>query len=255
MTDIESASPIAASPRIWGAWTTIAWALLVHFLMILIQAVVAFIFIAAMAQGKQSPDRILQIARSLAGDGLYLSVATLTTLLICGPVIIGIVKLKRGSILKDYLGLVAPNWSQVIRWAALTIGFCVAFDLASLSVRRPIVPEFMTTVYASMESRWILWLTLLVAAPLFEELFFRGFLLKGLSESRLRWSGAVFVSSALWTLNHIQYDYYGMLFVFGLGVVLGVARIKTGSIWLTILLHSLVNFAATLEAAVKHHQT
>ena len=103
--------------------------------------------------------------------------------------------------------------------------------------------------YASIGSPWILWLAVIVAAPLFEELFFRGFIIKGLAESRVRWPGAVVISSGLWSLIHLQYNSYELVFVFVLGLILGVARVKTGSTLLTFLLHSLVNLAAMSEVA------
>jgi hypothetical protein len=218
--------------------------------MVVTQVVVLIVFIAPVATGRESPDRILQITRSLSKSGLFLSVATFCTTLICSAAIIGIVKLKRSSKLKDYLGLIRPNGSQLIRWAVVTMVFCVTFDLITVLLKRPMVPEFMTKAYASIGSPWILWLAVIVAAPLFEELFFRGFVIKGLAESRLRWPGAVLISSGLWSLIHLQYRGYELVFVFLLGVILGVARVKTGSTLLTFLLHSLVNLAATIEVAV-----
>ena len=249
MTEIESAPGLPPS-RVWGPWATIAWATLIFVLMVVTQTVVLIVFMVMAATGQESPDRIAQMARSLKNDGLFLSVATFSTTLICSAAIIGIVKLKRGSKLKHYLGLIRPNGSQLLRWAMVTMGFCVAFDLMSILLKRPILPEFMTKAYASIGSPWILWLAVIVASPLFEELFFRGFIIKGLAESRLRWQGAVLISSGLWSLIHLQYNSYEQVFVFMLGLILGVARVKTGSTLLTFLLHSLVNLAATIEVAV-----
>jgi hypothetical protein len=91
---------------------------------------------------------------------------------------------------------------------------------------------------------------LLVAAPLFEELFFRGFLITGLSASALRWYGAVIISSAMWAVIHVQYDLYGMGTVLVLGFILGTARIKSGSVILTMLLHSFTTLVATGEVVI-----
>lgn len=249
MTDIESA-PGLPPPRVWGPWATIAWTVLIVGLMIVTQLVVLIVFIVMAAKGKESPDRIAQIIRSLAENGLVLSIATFCTTLICSAAIIGIVKLKPGSKLKHYLGLIRPTGSQLFRWALVTAGFCVTFDLITVLLKRPTVPEFMTKAYTSIGSPWILWLAVVVAAPLFEELFFRGFIIKGLAESRLRWPGAVLISSGLWSFIHRQYDAYELVWVFLLGLILGVARVKTGSTLLTFLLHSLVNLVATIEVAV-----
>jgi hypothetical protein len=249
MTDIESA-PGLPSPRVWGPWATIAWTILIVILFVVTQSLVVIVFIVMAAMGNESSDRIAQMARSLAMNGLVLSVATFSTTLICSAAIVGIVKLKRGSKLTHYLGLIRPNGGQLLRWAVVTMGFCVTFNLISSLLKRPIRPEYMTKLYTSIGSPWILWLAVIVAGPLFEELFFRGFVIKGLAESRLRWQGAVLISSGLWSLIHLQYSGYELVWVFLLGLILGVARVKTGSTLLTFLLHSLVNLAATIEVAV-----
>jgi membrane protease YdiL (CAAX protease family) len=53
---------------------------------------------------------------------------------------------------------------------------------------------------------------------------------------------------------HIQYDVYGIVEIFVLGLVLGAARVKTGSIILTMFLHFVCNLVATAEAAIHPHR-
>ena len=83
-----------------------------------------------------------------------------------------------------------------------------------------------------------------------EELLFRGFLISGLRPTRLGASGAVLASALLWSAIHGQYDLYGMASIFALGVLLGAARVKTGSVLVAIVMHGLSNAIATLETAV-----
>src|SRR5437868_5079769 len=150
--------------------------------------------------------------------------------IICGLAVIIVVKLKRGSKLSDYLGLIFPKRRQLLFWLLVLIAFIGLSDVISILLGKPTTPEFMVKAYSSLASPWILWVALLVAAPLFEELFFRGFLIKGLSASALRWYGAVIISSVMWAAIHIQYDLYGMATILVLGFILGTARIKSGSI-------------------------
>ena len=91
---------------------------------------------------------------------------------------------------------------------------------------------------------------LLVAAPLFEETFFRGFLFRGFASSFLGVIGTVLVTAGLWALLHVQYDAYGIALVFALGLLLGIARARTGSLWVPIAMHSAANLVATIETAV-----
>lgn len=82
------------------------------------------------------------------------------------------------------------------------------------------------------------------------EICFRGFIFKGLAESRLRWYGATLVTAILWAAIHLQYDWYGISCIFALGLLLGTARAKTNSTLLTMWLHSVINIMATVETAI-----
>jgi hypothetical protein len=127
-------------------------------------------------------------------------------------------------------------------------------DLLLILLREPIVPPFMQQAYRSASPRWILWLAVGVAAPVLEEIFFRGFVFAGLAATRLRWIGAAIITAALWAGIHVQYDWVGILIIFALGLLLGAVRAMTGSTLLTIWLHCLVNFIATVEAAIALRQ-
>jgi len=96
----------------------------------------------------------------------------------------------------------------------------------------------------------LLWVAVIVAAPVSEEVFFRGFLFRGLAESRMRPWGAILFTSLVWSLIHIQYDWFGIAQIFLAGIFLGWIRWYSGTITLTILLHALQNLIATIEAAI-----
>jgi membrane protease YdiL (CAAX protease family) len=232
----------------WGPVSTILWAVLIGTLSIITGLVTVVVYIAVTI-GKISPGQVPAVLKPLQYDGLLLSLSTFASAVVCGLAIIAVVKLKRGSNLREYLGLALPGKRQFFWWFFAIVGFVVLSDGTSLLSGRPIVPEFMLKTYSSSHSHWILWVALLVAAPVYEELFFRGFLIKGLSASALRWYGAVIVSAAVWALVHVQYDVCGIVTIFVLGLILGTARVKSGSIVLTMFLHSFCNLVATTEAA------
>ncbi len=89
-----------------------------------------------------------------------------------------------------------------------------------------------------------------VAAPVSEEFFARGFLYRGWSESFLNAPGAIVLSSAVWTVLHLQYDWFFLGEVFSIGLLLGYLRYRFNSSWLTVILHGLNNFAAVLQTYV-----
>jgi uncharacterized protein len=94
---------------------------------------------------------------------------------------------------------------------------------------------------------WLLVIAFCVAAPVTEEFFARGFLYRGWSESFLRPVGAILLSSLVWTLLHLQYDWFFLGEVFSIGVLLGYLRYRFHSTWLTVFVHGLNNLAAVAQ--------
>ena len=126
----------------------------------------------------------------------------------------------------------------------------MGWDMVSRLAGREVTPGFMGDVLRSASAEGALWLLLLafcVAAPITEELFARGFLYRGWSETFLRPAGAIVLSSLVWTALHLQYDWFFLGEVFSIGLLLGYLRYRSGSIWLTILLHGLNNLAAVVQ--------
>ena len=125
------------------------------------------------------------------------------------------------------------------------------WDLLSRALGREIPPGFMGDVLKSAQAEGALWLLVIafcVAAPISEEFFARGFLYRGWSESFLRPAGAIVLSSLAWTSLHLQYDWFFFGEVFSIGLLFGYLRYRTGSTWLTVVLHGLNNLAATMQS-------
>jgi len=197
-----------------------------------------------------SAAEIEQLFRSAGENGTLLAIATFVTTIICCGLIVGIIKLKKGSVLAEYLCVKSVSLGTMLKWTALLGGLIALSDLITNALGRPIVPEFMSTVYATARPAWIIWLALVVAAPLFEETFFRGFVFKGFESGFMGPIGAVLATTGLWAAIHIQYDAYGIATVFCLGLLLGTARAMTGSLLVPLGLHATANLVATIETAV-----
>jgi uncharacterized protein len=80
-----------------------------------------------------------------------------------------------------------------------------------------------------------------IAAPIVEEFVVRGFMFRGWSQSFLGPIGAIVLTSAVWAMNHTQYDWFGRLEIFVMGLALGHFRWRSGSTWLTVMVHSALN--------------
>jgi hypothetical protein len=142
----------------------------------------------------------------------------------------------------EYLGLIWPRRSEVI------IG-----DALSWLLGRSFVTPFQIDIYTTAsEGGWLLWLWLaiVIATPIGEEIIFRGFLFRGwLKSPRDVWP-VIVTTALLWAIIHLQYDWYVIGQIFVGGVFLGWIRWVTGSTILTITLHALINTEGMIETFV-----
>jgi hypothetical protein len=79
-----------------------------------------------------------------------------------------------------------------------------------------------------------------IAAPVGEELVFRGFLYRTL-ELKFGGTTAIVVTALGWAVLHIQYSLVGMVAIFAGGLFFGAIRRYSGSLYVTILMHALWN--------------
>lgn len=96
--------------------------------------------------------------------------------------------------------------------------------------------RMLDAVFAA--NAWPMTLTVVIAAPLGEELFFRGFALPALRRS---WgiAAAVLVSGALFSMLHM--DPVGFLGLMEIGVLLAALRWWSGSLWAAVIGHAVNN--------------
>ena len=100
---------------------------------------------------------------------------------------------------------------------------------------------FETTV-GGLDLLWV-FISLVVVAPIIEEIFFRSFLFRGLIGPLSVWQAAVF-SSFIFGLVHLQANVAVDAFI--LGLALSWLVVKTNKIGPAILLHSVKNLIAFL---------
>ncbi|MBW4619923.1 MAG: CPBP family intramembrane metalloprotease [Cyanosarcina radialis HA8281-LM2] len=90
----------------------------------------------------------------------------------------------------------------------------------------------------------LLFITASVAAPIFEELMFRGFMLPSLTRYLPVW-GAIAVSSLLFAIAHLSLS--EVLPLTTLGIILGVVYTRSRNLFSSIVLHSLWNSGTLLS--------
>lgn len=233
----------------WGFWATLGLSLVVGLAFILLQAwvIVAFIFIEfAGGSHVDMEEFILRIAY----DGFVILISTILTGVFCTLLVVLLAAARRNLSWRDYLGMRKPSVRQWLVWLPVYLVFLLLMDVGSWQGEETELPEFMVKIYESARFFPLLVIALVVAAPIFEEIYFRGFMLIGFRRS---WMGAVFsviVVSMLWSAIHIQYDVRTIVMIFFMGLFLGAARLQTGSIYLPIVMHALSNLIATIQVAL-----
>ncbi|MGE6261328.1 CPBP family intramembrane glutamic endopeptidase [Heyndrickxia sporothermodurans] len=78
-----------------------------------------------------------------------------------------------------------------------------------------------------------------VISPIYEEIFYRGFLYRWL-RTRVGFIGAIILSSFIFTIIHIP-TYNVMPVTFFSGIIFALAYERTNSIWSSVIIHGLTN--------------
>jgi membrane protease YdiL (CAAX protease family) len=238
-------TPTEPPPRIWQFWGTALWGLFVFGGMFVGQLTVIAYFVLMR-------DGPIDVAAAIhvVGGGRTISLSVVMGL----PAVIlalWIAIRPTRTRFADYLALRGTSWKMFIIGVVAMVALVMGWDLVSRVLGREVQPGFMGDVLKSAQadgSVWLLLIAFCVAAPISEELLARGFLYRGWSESFLRVPGAILLSSLAWTALHMQYNWFFFGEIFSIGVLLGYLRYRSNSLWLTIVLHGLNNFAATVQS-------
>lgn len=166
----------------------------------------------------------------------------------------------RKKIAASTLGIAElPTWSDIgLSLLAVVPYYILSGILLWLgsSVLRVIDPQVGQEVAFSNLTQHVeyivAFITLVIMAPVAEELLFRGYFLGRLSERINKWAAVVVVAIIFSLMHLIGADSHGHLVlqwaaafdIIAFGLVAGVLRIRTGRIWAGVLLHAVKNAVA-----------
>lgn len=230
----------------WGLVGSLAWGFAAIALWLGAQIVVGEFVVAGPFDGAP-PDTDGRIAHAPFVSAVTIGAAVVPL------VTIALAVRAAGCDAADYLGLRVPERRYVVIGLAALAILLPLVDSLSWLAGYPVIPAFVSDLYQSARDTGTLVLlvfALVVAAPLVEEIVFRGFLLPGLAQSMLGATGALLFTSLSWAMLHAQYQPFYLIQIVILGVVFGWLRLKSNSTLLTILLHGLLNLAALVQAGV-----
>jgi len=232
------------SPRVWKFWGTALWGLFIFAAMFVGQIGVVAWFVLR----REGPVD-MAAAIHVVGGGLTISLSVIMGLPAVLAALWIAIRISRTPF-AEYLALRRPSWTDLLIGIVALSVLVMGWDLLSRATGREVAPGFMGDVLKSARADGALWLLVIaftVAAPVSEEFFARGFLYRGWSESFLGPTGAIILSSLVWTALHLQYDWFFFGEVFSIGLLLGYLRYRFNSTWLTVVVHGLNNLAAVVQ--------
>ena len=183
----------------------------------------------------------------MLGDPLTLSISVLVSLPVLLAVLWLAIKKRKGPRFSQYLALRKFCPRQFLLWASVLAGVLFGGDRLLQWAGDASGEIFMHDLMDSGKFLGPLAAAVTLAAPLGEELLFRGFMFRGIADSRAGWIAAILIPNVFWVVLHVQYSWPTMAVIFAMGIVLGMARRFSGSVALPIALHFLWNGFATLS--------
>ena len=236
----------------WGFWPTFGFGFIIGIVALFVQGIIVAAFVAA--NFMSDPDAFtLESVNDLATNGLLLSIATIVSSIICVGLVILIIKMRKNTAIATYLDLNPIGWKTILILLVVSIAFIVLSSLAANYAGVPDTSDFQIDMYRTSVWPVLLWIAVVIFAPLFEEVLFRGFLFQGFQHSRVGVIGAIILTALPWALLHVQYELFHIGTIFVLGLIFGFTRYKTKSLWSTLYMHTFNNLAAMILTALQFY--
>ncbi len=233
---------------LWGFWAMLVWSVLLTLLFIGMQTLGAGWVISQQTQLDPGLAPVTLIER-IENNGTAVTIATLLSSTACIAGILGIAALRKSGSPWAFLQIRAPELRQLGLWLLITLGVIVGMDSLKGILGLEIVPQFSIDIYTTADSLPLLYLAVVILAPLYEEMMFRGFLLQRLHYSWLGSGGALWITALIWAAIHTQYDLINVLTIVLFGLLLGLAQLRTQCLVIPMTMHILNNLISMLQAA------
>jgi uncharacterized protein len=225
-------------------------AVVLYFVVQLVVGVVLILaFILASGKPLTQPSQLTDLGHNGLLNGLVVVISMLLSLSIIYVLVVKIEKRPFGEAVRWRPPVNLPTWMGVV--IALVIG--VALDGLTIALGKPLVPQTLRDLYqGSIPSLVVLALAVVLAAPLMEEILFRGLLYPALSAQIGAILGVAITTLAFGLVHVCTYglDWYSILQTLVMGLVLTVLRAWTHSLWPSTAAHIAINLYSTVEILI-----
>ena len=145
----------------------------------------------------------------------------------------------------------APQKEWICKLLVVVGTFAMAFCCDALTKVLPPMPEYLQEVLKGLTTGkfWVNFLLVSIMAPFFEEWLCRGMVLRGLlNNGKMHPVWAILISALFFALIHA--NPWQALPAFALGCLFGYVYYKTGSLWLTMIMHFTNNTLALVVSRI-----
>ena len=227
--------------------------------LLLIIGMVVFFFISQLIGIYIAGKLVLPTAKSAtvgdifffgSNDGTVVSISIMIGCVLLVAISALVIRVRGGN-LKQYLALRPFSLAVGMGMIGLLLIFMIGSQaLTYMLDKSPLA--FVDPLYQSVSSVWLLIFAMVIVAPIYEELIFRGILWSAIAEQFIsspdtEYRGAIvasLVTSLIFAVIHLQYGIYEISTIVVLALLFCYARIKSGSLILPMLLHIINNGAA-----------
>ncbi len=227
--------------------------------LLLIIGMVVFFFISQLIGIYIAGKLVLPTAKSAtvgdifffgSNDGTVVSISIMIGCVLLMAISALVIRVRGGN-LKQYLALRPFSLAVGMGMIGLLLIFMIGSQaLTYVLDKSPLA--FVDPLYQSVNSVWLLIFAMVIVAPIYEELIFRGILWSAIAEQftsppDTEYRGAIvasLVTSLIFAVIHLQYGIYEISTIVVLALLFCYARIKSGSLILPMLLHIINNGAA-----------
>ena len=232
-------------PTPWSGWWTLLLAVTAVVIFNLGQ-VLFYLPVQKMFEGLGLAAKAGDLEEGVNLDGDVVGLVAFLVIFVVCPFCLWVAQMRPGWRGMDYLGSEKVAWWQWPLWIGVTFGVMILGGVFSQLMGEAETHESMVEMANTTDLPVLLFLGVAIGAPLTEEFIFRGLLFRGWRESPLGLWGTLVVTSALWTAMHGQYGWVQLVVLFTLGIVFGLARQRTGSVWVPVGMHFFNNGLAFL---------
>lgn len=216
---------VPAAPKPWGFWATLGLFASYQALRIVIGFLLGHIFTLCFEASRPNPQVAFFVINGTA------EISSLAMLL-------WFIRLRKYP-LRDYLALHRFRLVHFlvafgVMIAMIAAGYCLQYFMGVSSRGYGVRSESHLGI-----AGFLFWVILV--GPAIEETLYRGFLFKGIAESKAGPWGAVVLTSVLWASLHYQYIWLVRAILLAPGLFLAIARWKSNSTILCFMLHAFYN--------------